>query len=121
MKKITILFVYTLSVFFTTNIYAQSFEKGSINFDLGIGIGAYGTKQSLTTTISSVSITKDTTDGAASTIIPISFEYGLGKKIGLGADLTINNYFINDSDRKLSILDHDLIITYLVEIEINLF
>ena len=37
------------------------------------------------------------TDGAASTIVPLTFEYGLSNKIGLGAELGFSNYFVDDS------------------------
>ena len=42
----------------------------------------------------------DTTDGAASVIIPFSFEYGISNKFGLGLDLTSSNYVISDEDKK---------------------
>ena len=28
----------------SVNLFSQAFEKGNINFDLGLGFGAYGTK-----------------------------------------------------------------------------
>ncbi len=104
MKKNAIQFFFIASLLILSNtISAQAFQKGNINVDVGVGFGAYGTNQTQTTEISwlgfSISDTHDTTDGAASTAIPIGFEYGISDKIGIGADFTYNNYFINDSDR----------------------
>ena len=116
MKK-HVVAILVLSLFFNINVNAQAFQKGSINIDIGIGLAIYGTAQThtfeQTATIDPVLVntglisadalnskrTWDTTDGAASTIIPISFEYGVADKIGVGFDITFNNYFISDSDR----------------------
>jgi hypothetical protein len=97
-----------LSLLFSVNANGQAFQKGSINLDLGIGLGMYGTKQTVETELTanafgtpfSQSNVNDTTDGAASTIIPFSFEYGISDKIGLGVDLTSSNYFIDEEDKK---------------------
>jgi len=106
-KISTILLALSSLLFFNNNSNAQAFQKGSINIDLGIGFGLYGTSQSsshgVAATINGVpysaSSNRDTTDGAASTIIPIAFEYGIADKLGIGLDIVYNNYFINDSDR----------------------
>lgn len=104
MKK-TIFFTLIFASFFlmNQNIQAQAFQKGNLNFDLGIGFGIYGTSQTQTFKVSVagapiIDDKQDTTDGAASMIIPLSFEYGLTDKVGLGVDLTYSNYFISDSD-----------------------
>lgn len=106
-KTTTILLAFTALLLLNTNVNAQAFEKGTINVDLGIGLGIYGTSQTSTyelkadvfgTPISEKS-TRDTTDGAASTVVPFSFEYGVGEKLGIGLDITYSNYIINDSDR----------------------
>jgi len=109
MKKITTAFLTIVAILFlnNNNVSAQAFQKGTINIDLGIGFGLYGTSQTqtyeLNATVGGVPLsqksTNDTTDGALSTVVPISFEYGVTDKIGIGADFTYNNYFINDSDR----------------------
>lgn len=93
--------------FSSTNLFSQAFEKGNWNVDLGIGLGLYGTSQTsvyeIQANISSIpysqKVTNDTTDGAASTVIPLSVEYGVSNKFGFGVDMSYNNYFINDSDR----------------------
>ena len=100
MKKITIgLLAVTFCLFLSNNTHAQAFQKGNKNFDLGIGFGAYGTTQTVTTTFNGVPIKNSDTDGAASMIVPIKFEYGVGEKVGIGAEFLYNNYVINDSDR----------------------
>ena len=105
MKKITTSLVIILSLFlFNKNTNAQAFQKGNMNLDVGIGFGIYGTSQSSTTSFSAGGVTTseshDTTDGAASMLIPLSFEYGINDKMGLGADFVYNNYIIDEEDRE---------------------
>lgn len=88
-----------LALLVGANVNAQAFQKGNKNIDLGIGFGGYGTTSTFSTTFNGVTVSSSESDGAASTIIPIGFEYGVGEKIGVGADLFFNNYFINDSDK----------------------
>lgn len=106
MKKYVIFFM-ALCFLSAVNVNAQAFQKGNKNIDVGIGFGGYGTHSITTTEISftafgvpfSQSQVFDTTDGAASMIIPISFEYGISNKFGLGVDLTPTSYFIAEEDR----------------------
>ena len=107
MRKIIFLIVFVLCVQHNT-VQAQAFEKGDVILELGVGFGIYGTQQKSTTNLSftvagiiplSNLETHDTTDGAASLMIPISFEYAISNKFGIGADLTINKYFIDEKDR----------------------
>lgn len=109
MKKIITSFsILGLSLIFINHTQAQAFQKGNINIDIGIGFGIYGTQQKTTSNLSfevggtpfSQTNVNDTTDGAVSRIIPISFEYGISDKIGLGLDLTSSNYYIDEDDRK---------------------
>ncbi len=65
---------------------AQSFQKGSIFFDLGLGLGIYNT----TSYNYQDSVTK--TGKAGAIIIPVTFEYGIGNRIGIGAQLVTQNY-----------------------------
>jgi hypothetical protein len=111
MKKYVIICL-ALGLLSSVNVSAQAFKKGSLNFDLGIGFGGYGTEQTQTTSISALvsfpgfsfpiesDTTFSTTDGAASVIIPFSFEYGISDKIGLGLDLTSSNYIIDNDDKE---------------------
>lgn len=93
--------------FSSTNLFSQAFEKGIWNVDLGIGLGIYGTSQTnkyeIQANIYGIPYSQkqntDTTDGAVSTVIPLSVEYGVSNKFGIGVDICYNNYFINDSDR----------------------
>lgn len=111
MKNIRILFTFLFAtLFFSQEYKAQAFQKGNINVDIGIGLGIYGTTQTIKNEISfkanGVSYNQtsvhDTTDGAGSTIIPIAFEYGLSNKFGVGLDLTSSSYFISEEDRKVT-------------------
>ncbi len=96
-KNILICLVFSL--FAISNLSAQAFQKGTKVISLGVGFAGYGTTQTVTTNFNGVSFSTSESDGAASTIIPIQFEYGISNKFGLGAELTFSNYFINDSDR----------------------
>ena len=107
MKNFKTIFIAVTILLISNSVNAQAFQKGSINIDLGIGLGLYATSQTSTYQIEadffgahySDKDIHDTTDGAASTIIPFSLEYGVSNKFGIGLDVTFNNYFINDSDR----------------------
>jgi len=114
MKKITTIFTIVLSILMiNNNSQAQAFKKGTINVDLGIGYGLYRTSSShteertatvdpstgLPSNFLNYNRTRDTTDGALSTVIPLSLEYGLSEKIGVGIDITYNSYYIQDSDK----------------------
>lgn len=105
MKKIILLSIALSSLLLMSqNTQAQAFQKGNINFDVGLGFGIYGTSQTQTLKVSVAGVpliddVSDTTDGAASMIIPISFEYGVTDKIGVGVDFAYSNYFISDSDQ----------------------
>lgn len=102
MKKIIFLLV---TIFFiqSDTIQAQAFQKGNVNIDVGLGFGVYKTTTTFTTpefvffgiTIPPQTITDE--DGAASTMIPIGFEYGISNKFGLGVELGFVNYFVEDS------------------------
>jgi hypothetical protein len=101
-KSIQILLTLYLAVFFSQQLNAQAFQKGNKNIDVGVGLGIYGTKITVTNTVSFGPFSEDSsytdTDGAASRIIPISFEYGVTDNIGVGLDLTICNYYIDEED-----------------------
>lgn len=104
MKKITSCLAIIVVLFIDNNaVMAQSFQKGNINVDIGIGFGIYGTSQTFTNTLTFGGVTtldkSDTTDATASRVIPINLEYGLTDKIGIGLDFTYGSYFINDSDK----------------------
>lgn len=98
MKKL-ITICLSVALLSCINASGQAFQKGTKNVDIGIGFAGYGTTQTVTTTFNGVGVTGSESDGAASTIIPIKFEYGIGEKIGIGAELAFSNYFINDSDK----------------------
>lgn len=97
MKNITIksVLIISLSVL-SLNSFSQAFEKGNINIDLGLGIGAYGTKVTYKDTKNNFEVSKN--DGAASFIVPLSFEYGISNKIGIGLQIGASNYFIDNKD-----------------------
>ncbi len=104
MNRITTFCLVIMSLIIINNVNAQSpsFEKGGFHVDLGVNLAVYGTKSQWTATWSnadtSVTQTDTDTDGAASTIIPLSLEYGISDNIGLGLDIRYSNYFI---DKKL--------------------
>ncbi|OFZ00362.1 MAG: hypothetical protein A3K10_07820 [Bacteroidetes bacterium RIFCSPLOWO2_12_FULL_31_6] len=99
MKISTYAITIITSLFLTINIVnAQAFQKGNKNIDLGLGVGAYGTTTTFTVSFFGIPLSFTENDGAASTMVPISFEYGISNKIGLGVQLGYSNYFIDDSN-----------------------
>ncbi len=94
-KLIATLFILPVFVF-TNHTYGQAFQKGNINIDLGLGFGAYGTKVTFKDSNSGLEFTE--TDGAVSTVIPLSFEYGISDRIGLGLQVGMSSYFIDNED-----------------------
>lgn len=80
----------------SNQLFSQAFEKGNINIDLGLGFGAFGTRATFKD--ANTKLEYSVTDGAASTIIPLAFEYGISNKIGLGLQIGTSNYFIDKKD-----------------------
>src|SRR5690606_19657701 len=82
----------------SNQLFAQAFEKGNWNIDLGVGVGAYATTTTLTIPFPFLgNISRTTNDGAVSTIVPIGVEYGVSNRFGIGLQLGFSNYFIDDS------------------------
>jgi hypothetical protein len=79
------------------NIKGQAFQKGNFNIDLGIGFGAYKTTTKFQFDFFGSPITITEEDGAASAMIPLSLEYGISNKFGLGLEFGACNYAIDDS------------------------
>jgi hypothetical protein len=78
---------FLIFFYFISDAAAQSFEKHAKFIDLGIGIGIYNTK--------GTNSIDDSThkDKAASVIIPLSFEYGIGNRVGVGAQVVADIFF----------------------------
>jgi hypothetical protein len=107
MKIISKLFIIgslIISFVFTNNLSrAQSFQKGTMDIDLGLGFGFYATQ--VTTTINSVDFSS--TGHAGSWIVPLSFEYGIGNRVGLGLELVSDTYITQtDSTTNAKPNDH---------------
>lgn len=103
MKKV--FYALFITLFFQTSfVQAQAFQKGNVNLDIGLGFGAYKTVSEFTTpefvffgfTIPPQTIKNE--DGAGSFMMPITFEYGISNKVGLGVQLGFSNYFIDNED-----------------------
>jgi Outer membrane protein beta-barrel domain len=95
MKKIISISLIISALSLCSNtLSAQAFQKGNKNIDVGLGFGAYST----TATWNFGVLTVSNTDGAASFMMPISFEYGISDKFGLGAQIGFSNYFIDNED-----------------------
>ncbi len=97
-KNSLLLLAIIVSLSITQNANGQAFEKGNLNADVGLGIGAYSTVTTFTFDFFGTPITLTDKDGAASTMIPVSFEYGISNKFGLGLQLGTSNYFIDNED-----------------------
>ena len=83
-----------IAIFFSSLINAQSFQKGSAFLDLGFGFGFYATQAQ----INNIPYTYN--DHAASWIVPLSFEYGIGNRIGIGAQLISDTYISGQDTTK---------------------
>jgi hypothetical protein len=104
----------------------KAFHKGTMNVDLGIGFSVYGTKSHEEydaqvwngTSIVTERIKKDKNDGAAATIIPVNFEYGITNWFGLGARFGYSKYIANGDSTNNNIkptvrgLDADLLLNF---------
>lgn len=99
MKKITLI-IAGIALLLNTSKAQKAFEKGNITVDLGVGLGIFNTKSHKEQDIkvwkgsSLVAIreVEDTTDKAASMIVPLKFEYGVKNWLGIGARLAYSNY-----------------------------
>ncbi|MEI6815221.1 MAG: hypothetical protein WCL14_01325 [Bacteroidota bacterium] len=87
MKNKNLLLAIICLAWSLNNLQAQCFQKNSIYLDLGFGFAVYNTQYS------SINNAIILNDHAASIIVPLSFEYGIGNRIGIGAKLISNNYF----------------------------
>ena len=114
-------FVTTLLVLSSLTVLGQekqlkAFEKGRIYVDAGIGFGInalnFNSTYEKSATVSAEGValginpsdlnhksTDDTTMKKESFIIPISIEYGISHKIGIGYDMTISNYFLDAEEK----------------------
>ena len=88
MKKVIFLILILLcanSLSFAQKFRKQSFKKGTITVDAGVGFGVYS------------SATNDDNDSAhavAPVLIPISIEYGISDKVGVGLMLERNGFLV---------------------------
>lgn len=118
MNKISLSALLLITSFFiSTTTFAQAFQKGNANLDIGLGFGLYQTTASFTFDFFGEDLTIVEEDGSASFMLPVSFEYGIGEKIGIGAELTYSNYFIDDEDttavsETVRGLDFSLLVNY---------
>ncbi len=85
-RKAMFCLIILAGYFCSGNILAQSFEKGDKIINAGIKISIYK--------VANPDKEEDDEDVAASYTIPISFEYALTNKIGVGAEIGFCNYFI---------------------------
>lgn len=124
MKKITLLLAGIILL--VNSVKAQkAFEKGNVTIDLGVGLGIYGTKlheerdvQVWTPSgVTTIRETNDTTDGAAATIFPLKFEYGITNWLGIGARFAYSKYIAgsdstNNTKPTVTGLDAGLILNF---------
>lgn len=98
-------------------VCAQAFKKGNTNLDIGLGFAAYQTTVSFTFDFLGEDFTFVEKDDAASFVLPISFEYGLSDKIGVGLELVSANYFVDDQDTtnvtdRVPSFDYSILLNY---------
>ena len=103
MKKIILIFAIFSCIATVSKAQDKAFHKGVINVDLGIGFSVYGTQSHEEydaqvwngTSIVTERVKKDKRDGAAATIIPVNFEYGIADWFGVGARFGYSKYIAN--------------------------
>ena len=96
-KTIYSLLIILSFLMMNNNSNAQAFQKGNMNMDIGLGIGIYKTTTTFSFDFLGIPITLTDEDGAVSTMIPFTFEYGISNKFGLGVELGFVNYLVDDS------------------------
>lgn len=116
MKKI-LLTIAAITALTNMNAQDKAFEKGNVCVGLGIGLGVYGTQLHATSTYGNVTVEDDTTDGAISTIIPLTVEYGVTNWLGIGLRGAYSNYFterdsITGYKEKTTSFDADLMLNF---------
>jgi len=124
MKNLCLLFCFSF-LFAHATLFGQSFQKGNVNLDLGVGVAIHQTTVSLTFEApgsggsggSGGSFTLSEDDDAASVIVPISLEYGLTDRIGIGAELAFVDYFIDNEDStettdRVNSIDFSVLVNY---------
>ena len=98
---------FILLLFFSSHFFiqAQSFEKGKLVAEVGIGLGIYNTytldKQN----------NSDTTDRAAALVFPVLVEFGITNRIGIGGLFKYSNYIEgNDSNSTVGVNGFDFML-----------
>jgi hypothetical protein len=91
MKRIFKTLVVAICLFSTTFSNAQCFQKHAMFLDLGFGLGIYNT------TVYNYTDKTTKTGKAGSFIVPLSFEYALGNRIGIGLQL-VSQSFLSRKD-----------------------
>ena len=95
MKKLVLISALSLATAISTN--AQSFDKNKKVIDAGIRIAVFDIEGKAP----SDSVAHK--DKAASSIIPLQFEYGVGKRIGVQAEFNVVTYFTSKDTIKNSV------------------
>ena len=88
MKKVIFLIFILLcanSFCFAQKFRKQSFKKGTITVDAGVGFGVYS---------SATNDDNDTTHAVAPVLIPVSIEYGISNNVGVGLMLERNGFLV---------------------------
>ena len=92
MKKIKLAILLAGLSFAAT---AQNFNKGSMSADIQTGIDIYNTQYTTHIKTSSFDTTIISTDRAGCKSISLSYEYEVIKRLGVGARVKFNNYFVS--------------------------
>lgn len=97
--------ILALSLFFVISAVAQdkAFQKGNFLIRVGGGFAAYKTKTHneydaygwTGSGFGKIRVKKDTTDGAASLMIPVTLEYGITNWFGAGLRGAYSKYYAN--------------------------
>jgi len=74
-------------------------RSNEIQIRAGGGIGIYKTESKLSYSFGGVSVSADTTDGAATAHVPIELRYEVSSRFNLGIDMKFGKYLQDEADK----------------------
>jgi hypothetical protein len=98
---------------------AQAQRKNEIQVRAGYGLGAYKTETRLAYTFGNTTFSVDTTDGAATSHVPIELRYEISQRVNVGIDMKFGKYLYAPEDQKSGRFNNFNIIG--IGVEANLF
>lgn len=114
MKNLLLLFVAV-----SMDLACLAQRENEIQVRAGYGLGVYKTETRLEYTLGSITVSDDTTDGAATTHFPIELRYDITERFNAGIDMKFGKYLYAPEDQKSGRFNRFSIIG--IAGEVNLF